>query len=419
MKRILVVTRSFPPVENTAALRPAGWARHLHKFGLFPIFLTCCQHKSEEGTEFYDHYIVQRVATGKSFFRQLSDDNKQATLKKIYSFLDVILDNSFRYSSIKNLMPVAETILVKHAVCACIISGPPFSLFNIGNKLRASHNIPWIADYRDDWTTNEETHFIVQIRNFFEKKREIRLLNNASHFFAVSEFQLKKIKSLINCNGSVVANGFEKLEGSKSIGQPNRVKLGIDDNKLNIAYTGTIYDSQKLDFLLDVLESLDSYELNKIRFIFVGSDIKKLAKNKRLSKHRDKTILVVPRVNKISADEILQSCDLGLYIAYTKRNGNLIKGIPSSKLYEYMKFAKPVIFVPSDDDIAYHTMSKIGLAEGSSSVSDCVHTLKNLLAEKLMNKKIVRNIDKSELSRHLAEEKTFALAQVLEKFTNE
>ena len=411
----MVVTRSFPPMENTAALRPAAWARHLHKYGFYPIFLTTCEQEFEEGIEENEHYTVHRIATGTSFFRSLSNQTNISVLRKLFSFFDIMLDNIFLYSSQNKLMPTVYDIVEKYEPCACVISGPPFSLFHIGHELKASYNLPWIADYRDDWTTNEETHVIVKTRNILESFREKKLMKNADHYLAVSEYQLIKIGNLIDCDGTNLPNGYEVDNPKIDFGIISKFGLSYKTAKLRIGYLGTIYDSQKLEFLLQVLQRLNNEVLQNIEFIFVGSDLRKLMKIKGLSKYLDETIKVLPRVEKVVADCILKSCDLGLYIAYSNSKGDPIQGVPSSKLYEYIKFKKPVIFMPSDEDVAFDTMNKIGLAEGSDNIAECAQALTSLMNEKVSKEQIIRSVNHEELESHKAENKVVILANVLKR----
>jgi hypothetical protein len=48
----------------------------------------------------------------------------------------------------------ASEQLQKHTCHAIIATGEPFVLFRYAKKLSERFNIPWVADYRDGWSTN-------------------------------------------------------------------------------------------------------------------------------------------------------------------------------------------------------------------------------------------------------------------------
>lgn len=68
-------------------------------------------------------------------------------------------------------------------------------MFYFAQKLSKQFNTPWIADYRDPWTTNEKRSpnlFLKKWNNFVERK----LLKSATCITTVSEF----VKTLVQAN---------------------------------------------------------------------------------------------------------------------------------------------------------------------------------------------------------------------------
>ena len=54
-------------------------------------------------------------------------------------------------------MKAAEDYLATNKIDCILATGDPFVLFHYAKKaLRKKHNVPWIADYRDPWSSEFE-----------------------------------------------------------------------------------------------------------------------------------------------------------------------------------------------------------------------------------------------------------------------
>ena len=80
-----------------------------------------------------------------------------------------------------------------------IASGEPFILFKYANKLSRKHNTPWVADYRDGWTTNQEDKtlsFQEKVMLNFYKRKEANYLKNVKLITTASPSYKIKLSSI-------------------------------------------------------------------------------------------------------------------------------------------------------------------------------------------------------------------------------
>lgn len=346
MEKVIIICQYYPPNEITAAARPFSWFENFTKFGIYPIVF--CKNdlnkekyhieKNELGEIHYikydDHYLLKKVNT-----------TKNSIIRKFYVFLNLVLENDIRIHHSKYMEPYIESYIANNNIHKLVVTGNPFALFGLANKLSLKFHLKWIADYRDDWTSDSviSNNFFIKILKKIDIFREKKYLNSCSFFTTVSDYYILKIRKVINKDGFLIENGY--LENTNST---NRVSY---NSKLEILFLGTIYETQKIKIITDAIDLLSVEKKLTLQFTFLGTHTS--------GKHYEnlkKYILqgIVNFKNKVSKKEanfILESADLLLALSHTSKQGNILKGIPSSKLYDYIKSKKQILVCPSDKDI--------------------------------------------------------------------
>ena len=76
---------------------------------------------------------------------------------KLLTLFEILFQNfTTKVIPYKNLYYNSVSILEKNPDIKLIItSAKPFILFKFGHDLQKKFDIPWIADYRDDWSTSQ------------------------------------------------------------------------------------------------------------------------------------------------------------------------------------------------------------------------------------------------------------------------
>lgn len=429
MEKIIILSYFYPPCSLTASNRTNNWAKNLSRFGYYPIVLT--RNWSHPIHEQYDlskstgkrneiiknkkvevHYLPF-IGTLKDKVYYKYKNSKFVFIRKSLSYLEIIFQNYFLFSINKRLFEKASKIIEKNnEIKKVLISASPFNLFFIGFKLKKKHpHINWFADYRDDWSTSEiiiRNSVFKKLIGKIEEKNEKKWLSNATLFFTVSDYYQKKIESFTGKKGNVILNGFDN--------EINRIKPSetLSHNKFVIAYIGTLYNSQPIEIILDSIKRLIDEFKERIQIIikFPGLSFD-LNQKKRiefsLSGYED-NYEISKRIPRDEIYNIITSSNLMLMVSHLNQ-----KGIPSSKLYEYIGFKKEILLYPNDNDIIEETLNDTRLGIIANTEGEIYSKLK-IKIEFFMDNKSDQKIKFKNIEKYSRLVQTKKLASILDQF---
>ncbi len=384
MKKVLIISYFFPPCNLTASNRIAGWEKNLPEFGFYPISvtrnwtgleLTAEERLMDSGShlrvEKKDHsevhHLPYRASLRDKLFRKSGNNSVYRILSKFLTLVGVFLQPlCIRVIPYNNLYFHAQRLLKENSdISTVLISGNPFEQFNFGYKLKkAFPRISWIADYRDDWTTSEVVK--VPFRSFhryFEKK----WVGTASCFTTISPYYQTKISKLVKLQGHTIYNGFDQLI-------ENRHKTSPDS--LVITYNGTLYETQNIEIFLNGLKRfIDDNPDIKISFNIPGIlfDQKQADRVLKNMKGYESHLVMTDRISKEEVLEIQKNSDLLVMVSHSN-----VKGVTSSKIFEYISLQKPFIICPNDQDVLQKIAEKSGLGTVLDSPDELVNYLKKI-----------------------------------------
>lgn len=373
LKPIVLISYYYTPCTLTPAQRISYWAENFHQLGYYPIVVTRdwdAEIKTHQDTKiaFGEKLRIEKFATHEVHYLPFTPgildraylrfgENILRPLFLVSKILDVVLASStLRFTSFSNFQPYLEKLVFEQKPEKMIISGEPFYLFRIGYYLNKRLGVSWIADYRDDWSTNELQmqkrggsfrKWIANLEAHFEKT----WVSSAEFIISVSDSYTKRITSFLSKKGITVQNGFEEslLE----------IPAGKLAEEFILMYSGVLYPSQNLNCILGALE-LAFHERRPFKLVFLGAgfDVKEKKRiESMVPDYLSDYVEVTTRFTRKEAIQKLQSAHILVGIAYGE-----MKGIPSSKLYEYLALGKPVLLCPSDKDVMEQilTESKLG-----------------------------------------------------------
>tara|TARA_B110001452_G_scaffold263086_1_gene264030 strand:- start:78 stop:1370 length:1293 start_codon:yes stop_codon:yes gene_type:complete len=358
MKKILIISYFFPPCNLTASQRVSSWAKHLNKSGYYPIVITRkwerhiksfqdCHYPTSAGVDIkkHNHYEVHYTPYKANLRDRLHTKNKFSLLKRFLSLFEIVFQNFwFSACPFSNIYDHANVLIQeKQDISAIIVSGNPFVQFRFGYRLNKSFNIPWVADYRDAWTTST-------INNIGNNK--INSLINKYHRF----FEKKWIKtaSLITASSGPIGNSISKITGVPFTAifngfEPSDFKdyASIEKNTdfFQVAYIGTLYSGQDISIFIEAFKQFIDKTQAKAKIIFPGLDLDKTQKNRieKLMMGYDNFYETSPRIPKSEILKIEKSSHLLLHVAWKGYDG-----IIASKIYEYIGSGTNVLVVPGD-----------------------------------------------------------------------
>lgn len=372
------------------AQRPYSWFTHFSKFGIYPVVIT--RHWNNEVKTLADaslpdnspiniekhdwgeiHYLPFRGSLRDRFLQKYG--NSWGPIRKLLTVWELFAQNlAFAFNPYQSFFHYASS-LVQSGITfhAAIISANPFSLFAIGYQLQKKLGIRWIADYRDDWTTNafKETRGVVlKTLSKLEHRNEKKWVNSAAFFTSVTSLYVKKIGAVTHKNGHVVLNGFEEVE---------HAELPKLNNHIRMLYAGSVYPGQNFSLLHEGIHFFKNTSADiTFSIVFAGAMVEGAVPD-NIQSFINKVnpdfvkVEVLPRLSQKEFEAIKETS----HILFTAPYGNH-KGIVSAKLFHYISWGKPVLLAGTDHDVMEELVSPYSLGyvcENSAELSAALRSV--------------------------------------------
>lgn len=217
LRRVLVVARDFPPAGGAPAIRLAKLVRYLPEFGWEPVVLTV----PADHAWHRDMSLLEELSPGLEIHRV-----PRLLTRAIHptSGVDRALRPPRRKGLGKLLVPDSGILWAAPAgraargivggVDAILTSAPPFSTHLVGLWVALRHHLPWVADYRDNWTTNPAATSSNPSR-WLEVALERRVLREACGVTVVSRAAAGELTEAFGLDPRrvhVAMNGFDPAD---------------------------------------------------------------------------------------------------------------------------------------------------------------------------------------------------------------
>jgi hypothetical protein len=409
-EKILIITEFFPPNNCAASNRVFSWAKSLYKYGYYPVIF-CKNDLNDEAYHFEksEWYEVHYIKCKEPLFQKLRLTANYSLVRKSFGLLHYFFVNDIQYNGIKRLKKYLDQYIQKNDIGKMLVTGPSFAIFGLGNILSKEHKIKWIADYRDDWTTSEifESKFFAFVGKI-DRLKEKKYLTNCTFFTSVSKHYLDKIGNLIHKKGFLIENGFNEQEVRELEIEPCE--------QLFILYPGSIYFTQKLHLLGAALELLPKGIVTNLQFLFLGTEINAVKMPDNCKPYVNKNLIFLKRTSRKEVLSFYSKADALLLIGHTDKNNKVLKGIPSSKLYEYISLRKKVLVCPPDNDIIQEKLLETKQGIFCNSPEELAMAITNLFSLKFENGQIpLVDIPNEIYYKNTREFQTGRLAEVLDQ----
>lgn len=429
LKKVLVLSYFFPPCNLTASQRSLGWAKYLNKFGYYPIFITRNWEHHINGPEDMHHHsgkeiIHEQFETHAVYYLPFKGNlrdrlyskygkNRFNYLRKALSFIELFGHHYFTsLIPFSNIYYFADQYLTNHPeIKSMIVTGNPFEIFRFGYLLSKKHNVNWIADYRDDWNTSTVNYSRGPLDSMLKKleiNSERKYISSTHCITSISPVYTNKIADFNGVDGQVLLNGFFPEDFNHYLNLPFF-------EEFTVVYNGMLYQSQMIEVFLDGFKKLaDTYpeHRNKIKLRFPGILflVEVAARVKNYMKGYDDMLIMTPRISRNEVLEIQAKAHLLLMVSHKDA-----KGIPSSKIYEYLGLGKPVMICPGDDDILDATFKPYNLGCIANNSEEAFELLKDHFAKYLRGESSLQIPDKNYTHQFTREHQTGVLAKLLDE----
>jgi len=434
MKKILIVTEKFPPNTETAANRPLGWARYFHQYGYKPIILTRnwnIEYVNDviayQYTPVGDKVIHEIYDTHEVYYLPFKGNYRTRFIKKYryeryrllcraLTFLDQLATafGWYRFSMYRAYFDWADRYLTQHDdIALALITASPFTFFRLGKRLKRRYRLKWVADYRDPWTVPKgvmvrEGGMMHRIMGVMEHKAEKRWVATADHITSVSDFITQNISDFLQVPGTTIYNGFfpEEKVSHDFVAKPG---------EFTFLYNGSLYDIQQIEIFLDGFKKLVDHFKSYITVRFKGIGIDAIpassARVRSYLKGYEDYVTITARVSKAEYLDIQASAQV-LLIAGT---GPGVKGITSSKIFDYILVEKPVLMVANDKDVVENILLKTGQGIFADTPEEVFEKMKTLIEEYLLHGKVKAFYNEKAVAFYSREQQTRLMSGIFDR----
>ena len=285
-KKMLMVCYAFPPVGGAGVQRSVKFAKYLPDFGWTPTVLTVSNPSvpvldSDLGQDLSQDITILRARTFEPSYGWKSQ--VAANPSRRPSFLKSVL----RSTVMRFLQPDVQVLWNRNAYRAganrlanerhrgIYVSGPPFSSFLLGTKLKKRFGLPLILDFRDEWSISA------------------KYLENSSRQSSALKKQMSLFESTICQADAIVATTMASAEELQRcctrVGSRAEVRCiynGFDPDDLKalqttqkstehfrLVYTGTLWKLTDIEPFVEAALLLSQHhpdEASKLELHFVG-----------------------------------------------------------------------------------------------------------------------------------------------------
>jgi hypothetical protein len=425
MKKVLIITYYWPPAGGPGVQRWLKFVTYFREFGIEPIVYI----PENPHYPILDYQMVEEIPKdiqilknrirepyrmaeffSRSKTRKLSrgiiSDRKPSILEHLLLWLrgNFFIPDA-RVNWVKPSVKFLSNFLMDSPVDAIISTGPPHSLHLIGMELKNEFGIPWIADFRDPWTSIHYHHALKLSRTSQKKheRLEREVLNTADRVVVTSEGTRRSFEGLTDRPIDVITNGFDTLHESSR---------ELDDN-FSLVHVGSLLSKRNPMILWEAIADIckeDQVFADDLQIKLAGTVSEEIVRSVRNLGIGDKCELLGYVTHK-EALKIQKNAQILLLIEMNTSDTAMI--IPG-KLFEYMSAKRPIIAIgPEGSDIeSIVSATKTGLYFNYSEKDRLKEAMLTFYSDYKQGK---LNIDAHEISKYSRRELTRSMAGVIQK----
>jgi hypothetical protein len=425
MKKVLLISFYFPPLQNIGARRPFGLAKYLPRFGWEPIVLTIkLPGKPPEGM----NIITTDYKDVVNNFKSMLGFNPQ---KSLHEQLGITISKNYNFPTLKSkiikfakeiitfpddkkgwydyAIRTATNFLSKEKVDAIISTSPPVISHLIARKIKQKYNIPWIADFRDLWTQNHYYNKFGIIK-FFEKRLEVNTLSDAD--FIVTAHPLENLLGILHKDKKIlcITNGYDSDDYDDISG-----KLS---DKFTITYTGILYNGKRdPSMLFRVIKNMiDQKKIDRrlVEISFFGPK-----ENWLLEEVEKYNLNGIVKVNGIiSREETLKlqrESQILLILLWDNKDE---KNIYPGKIFEYLGARRPIIAIGGNGGVVKDLLEETNAGKFAENINILKDAILKYYQEYIQFKEVKYN-GNSKIVKYTYDSLAKKYSEILNEITNE
>lgn len=379
MKKVLLLTQSFPPRNRISSLRAAAFSKYLPDNGWEPIVI--CEDWTSDQEDF-DAGMLQGLENIQ--VHRLPSSRPRGLYRFfVRNIAPYILTEKNPYHWTTLASKVAHQLCRDSSFDAILATYDPLGTLSLAASLSKTYQIPWVADLRDTclWMEMGSTHKRKQ-----NAKHEKRLCLKADQVVAISDVMARELEKELNREVSVITNGFD----------PGIFPAAdqIAEEQFTILFAGRMHPKRVTPVpLFKAIESAiikGRIPEDRIHVRLLGPTPKSVAdfslgQFKRVSYSLEQRI-----AHKEALLQQMQSSAL-LLLTYPDE-----PGILTGKLFDYLGAGRPILAIPDDRVSISRLLSETGAGASVTTTTE----IEDLLVEwfQLWEKDKAFNLPRNDLA---------------------
>ncbi len=358
MKKVLIITHYWPPAGGGGVQRWLKFSAYLPEFGWEPVVVhpVGADYPNLDSSllaDVSDHLQTIPVPIWEPYqlFKRFTGAKKDEKVNAGFLFDDAPLNWKQRLALwIRGnlLIPDPRVFWVRPTIRAIrkqldqiqpdaiVTTGPPHSVHLIGKAIHRRYGVPWLADFRDPWSTIDylEKFPLSSLARKLQSRLERSVLREADLVLTVSAEWEQELKSLGAAQSTYITNGYDEKDFSAY--QPRRVP------SFSLAHLGFISSFRNPTALWNAIDQFMHHASGQdaIRLVLAGNVdravFNSLEKHRSLAKGYD-YLGYLPHSDVFKAYE--EASVLILLLNNSSNSGGHIPG----KLFEYLRAGKPIL----------------------------------------------------------------------------
>jgi len=369
LRKVLIITYYWPPSGGAGVQRWLKFSKYLREFGWEPVIYTPENPEAPaidtslaadipEGITIIKRPIIEPYAAYKRFIGMKPSDKVNAGFLQekqkpgMAEGFAVWLRGNFFIPDARRfwIRPSAKFLkkyVTEHPVDAIVSTGPPHSMHLIAMQLNKSLAIPWLADFRDPWTSIDFYHQLklTSVADKLHHKLEKKVLTAATAVTVVSREMINDFKRIVDREYNLVTNGYDEQDISP---------LSHDelDKKFSISHIGSLNAARNPVNLWTTLAKLIK-ELPDFKQFLQIKLVGKVDINVLESIHINGLNPYLSRIEYMPHQEVMLEIQKSQVLLLLINNTPNAKGILTGKIFEYFAVKRPILCIgPEDGDAA-------------------------------------------------------------------
>lgn len=353
--KALLITYFFPPSSSVAAYRTGSFAKYLPLNGVECVVVT--RHWNSNYTSLWEKDTNEMCTTTWNKARVYSlpfwpakKSSVSPRLRQMWEIFSGALLGTAHDQIPKCFFGPALNIIQQEKPDVLITSSGPMGCLELTHKLHQVTQIPYVADLRDTWSNAEFRRGYVspltKLSNRVYRSLFRKWLSSAAMITAVNKEILEAVAHPLGVETVVLPNGYDE----ELMDQVSSETADV----FTLCCTGTIYPEQDI---LSLSRAIQMFLMKAgrptIRLKFIGA--------REIPEVADRLQALLPgidlqisrRVPQHDAIVEMKSAHLLFYPAWQG-----YRGITTTKIYEYLASGKPILLIPTDNDVMQELVTR-------------------------------------------------------------